>query len=54
MSLHKKISFYKSAVRLVGYILGMAAFWNNTLAFVAFAVLFISEVIGVVEELGEK
>ena len=54
MSLHKKISFLKSAVRIGGYFIGAFAFVHNTPAFIAFYVLIVSELIGIVEELGEK
>jgi len=54
MSLHKKISFVKSAIRIIGYFGGMIAFNHQIVALSAFAVLVVSEVIGIIEELGEK
>lgn len=53
MSPHKKISFVKSGIRILGYILGGLAFKNEPLA-AAFFVLVISEFIGILEEIGEK
>ena len=44
MSLHKKISFFKSGVRIVAYLIGCAAF----------DVLVLSEIVGIYEEVGEK
>jgi hypothetical protein len=54
MSLHKKISFFKSGVRIVAYLIGCAAFVHNTAAFMAFYVLVLSEIVGIYEEVGEK
>lgn len=54
MSVHKKISFVKSAVRIAGYVLGILAFPFSFFGQVAFVVLIASEVIGVYEEIGEK
>ena len=54
MSLHKKISFIKSAVRIFGYFGLMVAFGDNVTGFFAGFVLVVSEIIGIVEELGEK
>jgi hypothetical protein len=53
VSLHKKISFIKSAIRIVGYFLGAVAI-PGVLAGVAFSVLVISELVGIYEERGEK
>ena len=50
---HKKISFVKSAVRIVGYFMGLVAF-HHTLLGGAFYVLILSEMVGIIEELGEK
>jgi len=50
---HKNISFIKSAIRIIGYFMGLAAF-HPTLLGRAFCVLIFSEVIGIIEELGEK
>jgi len=60
MSLHKKISFIKSTIRLFGYAVGAFSTVHSddpflaTVLFYAFVVLFVSEIIGVIEELGEK
>lgn len=54
MSTHKKISFAKSFIRIFGYYgLGMA-FGDNVAGFVAAWILVASEVLGIVEEIGEK
>jgi hypothetical protein len=53
MSIHKKISFVKSAVRIFGYFGLWVAFPDNPMAFFAGLILVISELIGVLEELGE-
>lgn len=54
MSLHKKISFVKSAVRIVGYVLLIVAFPYSFFGQLAGVVLIASEGIGIIEELGEK
>jgi hypothetical protein len=54
MSLHKKISFVKSAVRVLGYFGLMVAFGDNVTGYFAGVILVVSELIGIVEELGEK
>jgi hypothetical protein len=54
MSPHKKISFLKSSIRIVGYVFGFLAFVDSVLATLAFTILIVSEVIGVIEEFGEK
>jgi hypothetical protein len=68
MSKHKKLSFLKSGIRILGYILGMLAsvgcgivgstsldsIDGAMVLFIAFAILIVSEVIGIVEEFGEK
>lgn len=48
MSTHKKISFIKSTIRLIGYVLLPFSIWW------AAGVLFVSEVIGIIEEVGEN
>jgi hypothetical protein len=59
MSLHKKLSFIKSTIRLLGYTVGALSTMHSddpflsTFLFYAFVVLFVSEIIGVFEELGE-
>jgi len=50
---HKNISFIKSAIRLIGYFLGLIAFPGGLIA-AAFFVLIISEAVGIIEELNEK
>ena len=50
MSKHKIVSFIKSGIRLLGCVLGMAAFWGHFLPMHAFAFLFIAEVAGIIEE----
>ena len=53
MSLHKKISFVKSAIRILGY--GLLAYvWPTYFMWVVAIVLILSEIIGIIEELGEK
>lgn len=54
--MHKKLSFWKSGIRIGGYIIGCAAsvISHDWIMYVAFVILVASEVIGVVEELGEK
>jgi hypothetical protein len=54
MSIHKKISFVKSTIRIFGYFAICTAFPDNPMAFFAAFILVISEAIGIVEELGEK
>jgi hypothetical protein len=54
MSTHKKISFAKSTIRIFGY-WGLAlAFGDNPVGYFAALVLITSEVLGVIEEIGEK
>lgn len=53
MSTHKKISFVKSAVRIFGYFGLWIAFPDNPMAFFTGLVLVVSEVIGIIEEIGE-
>lgn len=60
MSIHKKISFIKSTIRLLGYVAGWYSSifadslqMANCLAW-TFGILFVSELVGVIEELGEK
>jgi hypothetical protein len=55
VSQHKIISFVKSSIRLCGY--GIAAYAFKELlpiVWVAFTILAIAEVVGIVEEFGEK
>lgn len=60
MSTHKKISFIKSTIRLLGYVAGgYSAVYADSIQMAnlltwAFGILFVSEIIGVIEELGEK
>ena len=56
MSLHKKISFFKSGIRILGYVIGAIASVHSHDMFMhwAFVILVASEVIGIIEELGEK
>lgn len=54
MSLHKKISFVKSVIRIFGYFGLMLAFGLNVTGYLAGGVLIVSEIVGIVEELGEK
>jgi hypothetical protein len=53
MSLHKKLSFIKSAIRIAGYFAIWVAFPDNPMAFFAGVILVISEVIGIIEEIDE-
>lgn len=48
MNQHKKISFIKSGVRLIGCFLGILAFPGFYAA--AFYFLFIAEILGIIEE----
>jgi len=54
MSVHKIISFIKSAIRLFGCFAGMLVFGDNWVGFTAFVSLAIAEVFGIIEEIGEK
>lgn len=54
MSTHKKISFIKSTVRILGYFGLMTAFELNVTGYLAGVILIVSEIIGVAEEFGEK
>lgn len=54
MSTHKLISFVKSFIRIFGYVVLGMAFGDNTTGFAAAAILVMSEVLGIVEEIGEK
>jgi hypothetical protein len=54
VSTHKKISFVKSTIRIFGYFGLMVAFGDNVTGYFAGGVLVVSELIGIVEELGEK
>ncbi len=54
MSTHKQISFAKSFIRIFGYFALALAFGNNTTGFVAAMILIASEILGIVEEVGEK
>lgn len=46
---HKKLSYIKSALRLVGCGVPALAYWG-TMAGWAFAFLFVAEIVGIVEE----
>jgi hypothetical protein len=52
---HQAISFIKSTVRILGYVIGAGAAWGLDYVwfFWAFVVLVASEIIGVIEEVGE-
>jgi hypothetical protein len=54
MSNHKTISLIKSGLRILGYALGVTAFFHNDLAAGAFLILIWSEILGIMEEAGEK
>lgn len=54
MSTHKKLSFIKSFIRMLGYVGLSVAFGDNVAGFIAAWVLVGSEVLGIVEEIGEK
>ena len=49
MTLHTKLSYAKSGVRILGYIVGMIAF-RDTLAAWPFWLLLLAELLGVAEE----
>lgn len=58
-SKHAKISYWKSGVRIIGYLLGINAALMPTLSsrfaaplFGAFLILVVSEVVGIIEEIG--
>ena len=50
MSKHKIISFIKSGIRILGCMLGMAAFWGHFLSMHVFAFLLVAEFLGILEE----
>ena len=50
---HKTISFIKSAIRIIGYFALIVAFPTNPDMFIAGCILILSEVIGIIEEVGE-
>lgn len=54
MSTHKILSFIKSTIRIFGYVTLSLAFPLNEMIFFAAVILVFSEVIGVIEEVGEK
>ena len=54
MSTHKKISFSKSFIRILGYVALGFAFGDNVMGFAAAWILVGSEVLGIAEEIGEK
>jgi hypothetical protein len=54
MSLHKKLSFIKSFIRILGYFAIYVAFPLNIEATLAALFLIVSEIVGIVEEVGEK
>jgi hypothetical protein len=56
MSPHKKISFWKSGLRIFGYVIGAgaAAYNRDYIMYWAFLILIASEVLGIFEEIGEK
>jgi hypothetical protein len=49
MTKHKIFSLVKSSIRIVGCVIG-AAYFRDTLATFAFWLLFVAELIGIVEE----
>lgn len=53
MTRHQKISFQKSAIRIIGYLLLMAAFPRNGMIACAGVALITSEILGIAEEIGE-
>ena len=53
MSTHKKLSFLKSTIRIFGYFGIWIAFSDNPVAFFTGLILILSEVIGIIEEIGE-
>ncbi len=54
MSTHKAISFIKSFIRILGYVALAIAFGDNVMGYAAAVILVLSEVLGIVEEIGEK
>jgi hypothetical protein len=54
VSIHKVISFVKSTIRLLGYFVFWMAFLDNPTAFLAFIILTVSEMLGVIEKVEEK
>ena len=53
MNTHKKLSFIKSAIRITGYFLVMAAMFENSAMVLAGGILIVSEIVGIFEEMGE-
>ena len=53
MNIHTAVSFLKSTVRIAGYFALMVAFSGNPDVFVAGCILIVSEIIGILEEVGE-
>jgi len=51
---HRQISFTKSAIRIVGYLLIAPLDWISPYFFAVSGVLVISEIIGIVEEIGDN
>jgi len=54
MSPHKKISFAKSFIRIFGYFALGIAFGINVMGYTAAMILVVSELLGIIEEIGEK
>ena len=56
MSLHKTISFVKSTMRIVACIIGVSGGFYRDFesVLIAFAALGLAEILGIIEELGEK
>ena len=50
---HKALSFLKSGIRIIGYFVLWLAFPVNPEIFAASMILILSEIIGIVEEVGE-
>jgi len=50
---HKALSFLKSGTRIIGYFALIVAFSGSPDVFVAGCILILSEIIGIVEEVGE-
>lgn len=51
MDAHKRISFIKSFIRLVGCFYGIVWPYEPAAIFTAFVMLFVAEMVGIVEEM---
>jgi hypothetical protein len=54
MSIHKLLSYLKSAVRVIGYYACALAFGDNMIGFFGCIILIVAEIFGFFEEMDEK